>query len=418
MTAPSSIRSDTRWSLLAEIVRFGAGIGVFFLVARTLGTVDFGLFAAIGAIVTVIGPFANAGSSLLLLQRVRRDDRDVGDSFATAFTLVCAGGVLATLAAIVIVEAVVDDAPVAAIALVALGEFVFTGLVSLCSYLAMACGELRTHALIVTWSSAARLAAAGVFLGVGTHSVTGWALLQAVAAAVTAVVVVRYATRRFGVRARRGPVVRADLVEGMPYAASIAAFSAQDGLDKSLMVRYGWDDDAGLYAAAYRVPSLAFVPIQSLLVATVNRSFSEGKHGIAASMRLARRLLVPSIAYSVVIGVVIALGAPLFRPLLGDDFAGSVTILRWVAFLPLVRTLQYFPANALTGAGYQRSRLVALLVTLALNLALCVALIPEHSWRGALVATAVAEVAYAVMLWSIAGYQLRRERHLDEARPA
>jgi O-antigen/teichoic acid export membrane protein len=410
-TGTSSIARDTRWSLLSEVVRFSVGIAVFLLVARTLGRSEYGIFVAIGSIVTIIGPFANVGSSLLLLQRVRRDERDIGESFRTAFTITCVGGAVASVATVGITLAIVHAAPWLAVLIVAVGEMVCTGVVSLCAYTAMACGDLRTYSLVLSGAAAARLVAAGAFFASGSHALTAWAALQTAAAAITAGLALRHTQRRFGVIAGRGVVDRSDISDGMPYAASIAAFSAQDGIDKPLMVRYGWRDDAGLYAAAYRIPGMAFIPVQALIVATVNRSFSEGRQGIAASMRLARKLLVPSLAYSIVAATVMVVGAPLFRPLLGSEFSGSVTILRWVAFLPIVRTLQYFPANALTGAGFQRSRLVALLITLVVNLVLCVALIPHHSWRGALAATAIAEVAYAAMLWGIAGYQLRRARH-------
>jgi O-antigen/teichoic acid export membrane protein len=191
-------------------------------------------------------------------------------------------------------------------------------------------------------------------------------------------------------------------VDGLPYSASVAAFSAQDGLDKPLMVRYGWGVDAGYYAAAYRIPSLAFMPVQAMIVATLNRTFIAGRAGVGSALSLAKRLLIPALAYSIAVALVIATCAPLFEPLLGDSFKGAIPIVRWLAFLPVLRTLQYFPANALMGAGRQRLRLGLLLVTLAVNLVLCFVLIPHWSWRGALVATFVGETVYAVLLWAAA----------------
>ena len=38
----------------------------------------------------------------------------------------------------------------------------------------------------------------------------------------------------------------------------------------------------------------------------------------------------------------------------------------------------------------------------AVNIAVNLVLIPEHSWRGALVATYIAEVLYAAALWALA----------------
>ena len=68
-------------------------------------------------------------------------------------------------------------------------------------------------------------------------------------------------------------------------------------------------------------------------------------------MAFARRLLAPSLVYAVVVGVLMVLAAPLAVPILGSEFEDAVPIVRWLGLLPLLRVLQYFPANALTGAG-------------------------------------------------------------------
>lgn len=408
--ARRSIAADTRWTLIAEVVRFTTGIGVFLLVARSLGPVDYGVFVALGAITTVVGPFANVGSSMLLVQRVQRDGVDPIGAYRTAVTVVASGGIVATVVTALLTAAVLDTAPVVAIVAVAIGELIFAAVTSLCSYAAMALGDLRARTALVVGAGVLRLVAAAVFLVAGASSVASWAVLQAGASALAAVAALGWTHRAFGLRPGRGRVSRADLSEGWPYAASIAAFSAQDGLDKPLMVRAGWADDAGWYAAAYRVPALAFMPVQALLVATVDRSFRAGRTGLASSIRLARRLLVPALAYAVAAGAVIAVAAPVFRPVLGDDFAGAVEILRWMAFLPVLRTLQYFPANALSGAGHQRARLMVLLTSLATNLVLCLVWIPDHSWRGALAATAVSETLYALLVWLVVAVRIRAER--------
>jgi O-antigen/teichoic acid export membrane protein len=414
LAAPApSIARDTAWSFVAEAVRVLAGVGVFLLVARGLGKVEFGVFSAIAALVTMMTPFANLGAPLLLVQRVRRDDHAVDTSFRVAWTMLLAGSAGGVLVALLVVPLILGHAPIVAVLAIAVGEFALAGATSLCSYLAIACGDMRTHALIDVAASLLRLGAAALLLAIGAPTVTSWGITQAVALAVTAVGAIRLSQMKFGVHARLAPVRRIDIVGGLPYSASIAAFSAQDGIDKPLLVRYGWKDDAGLYTAAYRVSALAFLPVQSLVLATFNRSFSEGKRGIAASLKLARKLLIPSLAYASVAAAAIIAFAPLARPILGDDFEASLPMIRWLAFLPVIRTLQYFPANALTGAGYQRARLVVLVITLTINATLCLTLIPSHSWRGAIIATVAAEVAYCLMLWAFA---LSRVRH--EARVA
>lgn len=405
----TSLAGDTAWSLWAEVTRMVGGLAVFFVLTRALGTDGFGEFTAIAAIVTFIVPVAQVGASLLLVQRISREDHTADQAFATAFTMVIVGGMVAaplTVAGM----AFVPGLSVAAAALLCAGEMLGGATTSLCGYLAIAHGRLRYYAQVITVLTGVRVCAAVTLLAIGSTNVVMWALLQALAVSVTGVAVLVRTRRAFGLQRTWGRVRRHDLSEGFPYSASVAAFSAQDGIDKPILRSSGWTRDAGLYAAAYRLPTIILLPVQALLVASYNRTFSKGKHGLAATLAFARRLLAPSLAYAVVVGGLLALAAPLCVSVLGSDFADAVPIVRWLAVLPTLRVLQYFPANALSGAGYQRLRMGLLISMLVVNLACCLAWIPHHSWRGALVATVVAETWYAITLWISTRWLLGVER--------
>ena len=385
------------------------GLVVFFVVARALGTDGFGEFTGIAAVVSFVVPLAQVGASLLLVQRIRRDDHSPDDAFATALTMVVGGGVVASVVTVAAVSLVPGLSVTATVWLCA-GELLGGAVTSLCAYMAIAHGRLREYAKVIAVLTIMRLAAAMALLATGSDSVVVWALLQALAVSATGVVVLLSTRRLFNLQRLWGVVRRHDLAEGIPYSASVAAFSAQDGIDKPILRSAGWINDAGLYGAAYRVPTIAMLPIQALLVASYNRTFSEGKRGLAPAMAFARRMMAPSVTYAVLVGTLIVLAAPLCVPILGNEFADAVPIVRWLGLLPLLRVLQYFPANALTGAGYQRVRLSLLISTLLINLALCLAWIPDHSWRGALAATFVGETWYVLVLWIASRWLLAVER--------
>lgn len=405
----ASIIHDTSWQFIAEASRLVAGVGVFVLIARSLGPSEFGLFVAISSVVTFIVPFANLGAPLLLVQRIRRDGRPMEESFGAAIGMTIAVGLGAAAILLPILVAVLHRAPPSAVIGVAVGEFVFGGIMSACAYSAIAAGNLRASAAVTLLDCVGRLSAA-VWLTVwSTPSVTSWALAQCAADAITAAVALIFTVRSRGIRLKLTRPTRRDAIDGLPYCASIAAFSVQDGIDKPLMVRFGWNVDAGWYGAAYRIPALAFVPVQALVVATFNRSFSVGRSGMAATIALARRLLLPSLLYSIVAAGLIVVLAPAARPFLGHDFDGALPMLKWLAILPILRTLQYFPANAMTGAGYPRYRLMILLGVLSVNIVLCLALIPGHSWRGAATATLITEALYALLLWLAALRLIKHE---------
>jgi O-antigen/teichoic acid export membrane protein len=323
-----AIVGDTVWSAVAEASKLTSSIVTFLFVARALGATPFGLLAGIAALVNMVSPFAGLGAPLLMLQRIRHDDQPLDVAFATAVTMTVLGGAAAILFVTVLGSMAIPQESIAVIVVLAVGDFLFGGVLQLCSGVAIAASEMRWYALAVALPNVTRVAAVGLFVALDHPSILLWAGLQLAVLGVTVVVVVSLLCARFGVRFSRGSIAKRDLVDGLPYSASVAAFSARDGLDKPLMVRYGWGVDAGHYAAAYRIPSLAFMPVQALIIATLNRTFSAGRAGVGAALALAKRLMIPALVYSLAIALVIVTCAPLFEPLLGESFEGAVPIVR------------------------------------------------------------------------------------------
>jgi O-antigen/teichoic acid export membrane protein len=104
--------------------------------------------------------------------------------------------------------------------------------------------------------------------------------------------------------------------------------------------------------------------------------------------------------------------APLITLIVGDEFQGSVTIVRWLAPLVLLRALAIFPLNGLMGLGFARLRTALLLTTAALSLVLYIALVPLWQWKGAAVGTLIGEGALAALAWA---FLIRLQRRHDES---
>src|SRR5207248_3124054 len=94
----------------------------------------------------------------------------------------------------------------------------------------------------------------------------------------------------------------------------------------------------------------------------------------------------------------------------GSGYGEAALVIRGLALLPALRVLQYFPGNALSGAGYYRFRSACQAGTAALNVGLNVLLIPRLGWRGAVFATIAAETVFAAALWWMLAVLMRRER--------
>jgi O-antigen/teichoic acid export membrane protein len=177
--------------------------------------------------------------------------------------------------------------------------------------------------------------------------------------------------------------VRRDALEGFYFSVSLSSQSIYNNIDKAMLTRFSTLDAVGIYATAYRVVDMAFQPVFALLASTYARFFQYGQHGLAGTTRFARRLLPFSVGYGALSGIGLVLVAPILPIILGRDYANAVEALFWLSPIVLMRSVHYFLANSLTGAGYQGTRTAVQLVIAAQNVLLNLWLIPAYGWRGA-----------------------------------
>ncbi len=82
------------------------------------------------------------------------------------------------------------------------------------------------------------------------------------------------------------------------YSIGLSAQGVYNDIDKVMLASLSSLGSAGVYAAAYRVIDLAFVPMRAVLSVTYVRFFRLGASGAEKSATLAVSLLKPSLALS------------------------------------------------------------------------------------------------------------------------
>jgi O-antigen/teichoic acid export membrane protein len=141
--------------------------------------------------------------------------------------------------------------------------------------------------------------------------------------------------------------------------------------------------------------------VTGLLAAAYARFFRRGADGIRGSRRLAGELMPFACLYGLAAGIGLYAIAPVLPHLFGGGFSDATGVLHWLAPLPLIQAVFYLGGDALTGAGYQRSRTALQAVAAVLNVGLCLWLIPIYSWRGAAWATLGSLGFLAAAMWAV-----------------
>ncbi len=384
--------------LLVNLVAVTAS---FVLIARALGPDHYGLVAGSVALTTIVGPFSSGGANHLLVKRRAQTDESLSVIIRPLLGMVLTGGAGAMLVVLAVRPFVLEVIPAEVLALICVSELVLGRSLVLLQQVGQALERLEISSFIRSQWSVARLTGTLIYLLVVPRATpAGWALalLCINAAGVTlAWLTVRRTTSTTVTVSLPG---FGDVGEGLAFSMNASSEFIKKDIDKTLLISIKGEGVAGLYTAAYRVLEIAMAPIIALANSTSSRFFRQGATSVEQTRILARRLTSILAVYGMTCLVALWLGAPLLSWILGDQYDEAVSVLRWIVAIPLLVGMQVFAAALLTGIGRQHERLLYSAIGTVTNVVLNLALIPTWSWRGAVVATYIAELVSLVGLWS------------------
>jgi O-antigen/teichoic acid export membrane protein len=403
LVAKGVSRRRLGYGITAELIRIVPSFVTFLVLPRLLGPARYGQLAALIAVIALVAALANVGAHIMFIRDVTRADVADRSAAGRALTTSILGGTAGVVLMVPIAALIFDHLGLLAIATLFFAELIFGNLLHVFSGFAIAREDQRGLAVFVGIYGAARIVSVVLYAASPVRgSMTGFAGFCLAGVVVASLLSARYASRR---RLWDGPAFvmppRSAVTEGMAVSSTAAVFYVQDGLDTPILVRSGYQVDAGNYATAYRVASLAFAPINALVLIGLPQLVTRTGRDETATRQTVVRLTLIGVAYGVAVCVLMQLVAPLIPVLLGHGYDPAVDILRWLSLLPLIRALQYFVANLMMVNGLQRNRLVVQFVSATVSLIAYLALIPPFSWRGAVAGTYVSEITLAAGLWLV-----------------
>ncbi len=405
----SSLGRNTSFVLVAELSFSLGRMLTFVLLGRALGTEDLGRYVAVLGLTQLLFPLARVGSAHLMVRSISRGE-PFGPQWAKATSVNLIGGVVGAATSTLIALVLFDVSPITTV-LIGLAQLIGLGLQQNGGMAAAAHGRAQIGLAINGVNTVFRVVAILIFFyWIDDQTVDVWAWFLAatmLAGSISTLTIVRTA---FGARPRFVVPNGTDLRMGSGFVFVDFANTAQADIDKVVLGGFGLNDDAGVYAAAYRVADLANLPLGALVRASYSEFFRRGSDKISEAVRYAKKLTTFSFGYGVAVGIGLWVFAPLLEFAMGDQFAESVTALRWVSFVPALRALQVFPANVLSGTDRQWLRAKIMSFTAALNLVSNIVLVPEYGWRGAAISTLLAEAVFSIALWIAVTRALAVER--------
>ncbi len=397
-----SLRRNAGWMLLGQSGKLLIQGLYFILMARNLGPRQYGSFVAVTAIAAIGAPFVGNGTGQLMIKNVARDPRQLPQWLGNSLLLTMGSGVAFSLALIPACRlALPGSIPLAVVLLVIVSDLVVYQPVNLAGWAFQAVERLGWTANLNLFASLSRLLGIGVIVLLRRPTLIAWSGAYLLTSLLCAIVAITCMVVKLGwpdFTQLRG--LQGELREGFYFSTGLSAQTIYNDIDKTMLARMATLEAAGIYTAAYRLIDVAFIPVRSLLYAAYPGFFRSGQQGIGETIRYARRLLSRPAAYAVLVAAAMLMAAPVVPHVLGSEYAGTAAALRWLALLPVLKTLHYFAADSLTGAGYQGLRSLIQISIALFNVSLNLWMIRAYSWRGAAWSSLASDSLLALSLWT------------------
>ncbi|GAW65287.1 polysaccharide biosynthesis protein [Geoanaerobacter pelophilus] len=404
----SELSRDTLWMLMGHGAQLPIRAVYFVLIARWLGAEGYGAFIGVTALVSVLAPFASMGSGNILIKHVARDRSEFSRYWGRTLLLTWFSGIVLTLATVVLAHFILPRSiPLMLVITVSIADLLFLSILNVCAQAFQGFERLSMTSFLLILPNATRLLALIVLILLKKPTPLDLGYLYLISTGVAFLVGGYLVTRELGRPSYSGRVLDGEVREGLYFSVALCSTTIFNDIDKTMLTRLATLQAAGIYAAAYRLVDVAFIPVRSLISASYARFFRSGAQGMRGTLALVAKLLPFAAGYGLASSLVLFLCAPLLPYIFGREFKEATDALRWLSLLPFLKVLHYFPANALTGAGFQGLRSSLLVGTAFFNISLNLWLIPLYSWRGSAWASLLSDGLYAVIIWAAAVWKLR-----------
>ena len=398
----------TRWAAVSEALQLISSTVVILVVARFLDQESYGVMGGVAGLAMISLNLSNFGTHILLLRRAAQGE-SLTDAWARAVTLGFGSPLLMALVLIGLHPMLLPNVEPLIFALFVLAGLPLFWLSELVVYLPVGLGHMREAAAARFIVVSCRMVAVAWFALATDHGLASWAWANALSFLLSSVGGVIFVARTYGTRPWLHRGVIDDIRPGLPFSVNGMTENFNDLSDRTLLVRFHLEEDAGHYSLGGRAIQFAYMPLRMLLRAHDSEMFAAGKSGIGSAFRVSARLAPTALLLGAGTGLAFWVLAPLTPLLLGEQWAEAVSVIRWLSFLPGVRAIQYAVGNSLSAADRQWWRFGATASAALLNLVLNLILLPGGSWRTAAYTTFISEIFLMVALVAIVGYLIRRE---------
>ncbi len=273
----SGLARDTMHLSIGQGLRLVIQAAYFVLIARSLGPTAYGAFAAVVALVSVLGPFSGMGTTNLFIRDVRSGKRDAVICWGNGLLITVVSGSLLTAVVLVVNYLFHLKTGAFIVLVVCISDLIFMKITELAAFGFAASNRMKDTSIQSVVVSLLRLAAIGILvLTLHSVSLSEWVWAYLVSGIVGTAYAVYRGTNLWGRPKLQLNSLREDLSEGLFFSISTSATSIYNDVDKIMLGRLSDFVSTGIYSAAYRLIDVSMTPVRSLVSAAYPVFFKKG----------------------------------------------------------------------------------------------------------------------------------------------
>jgi O-antigen/teichoic acid export membrane protein len=379
----------------------------FFCLGRLLGSIEYGVYVGAFSLTMIFAQYSSLGTGTIFIRYVTGKPDRSGAYWGNLLATTVIGGTITSAAVYFIGKHLLGPESASLVAIAGICNCLCFQLTSECGRVFQAFGRMRWTAFLQLTANVLRaIVAAGMLMLAGRATAWQWSIACLFISGLTAAAAIILVCYQVGMPAAPGKRVYQHAREGLGYSIAMSTSVAYNDLDKTMLSHYGMNAANGIYSMAYRVIDVATIPLFSVREAVLPRLFELGREGIENTAPFCLRLLKRSLPIAICASIAAFVMAPTTRLFFGAGFAESVSAIRWLAIIPVLRSIHHLSGAALTGAGRQGMRTMAQASAAGLNFVLNLWLIPLYGWRGAAWASIAADAFLAIICLGLVHYEL------------
>lgn len=401
----SDLLRDTTHLSIGQGFRLVIQAAYFVLIARSLGPGAYGAFVTVVAMAALLGPFSGLGSPNLFVKNVRSGKREAATCWGNGILITVFSGSLLSALSAGLSWILGLKTPSFVVIIVCISDLILVKVIDLAAFGFTALDRMTETSIQSVVVSLLRLGGIATLIMIA-HPVTleRWVMVYLLTSALGTAYAVAKGWQLWGHPATDLQALREDVTEGVFFSIAGSAATVYNDIDKIMLSRLADLAATGVYGAAYRVIDVTMTPVRSLAAAAYPQFFRKGAGGMAATYRYALSLIAKSAVYGLVASAGLWLLAPALPHILGPRYEEVVPAVRWLALIPLLRCIHSFLADALSGAGLQRTRTSIQAFVAVVNVVANLIILSRYSWRGAAWTSLGCDGLLVVVFWFTARY--------------